>query len=61
MYTYGIDVLKQFSDNGGNVKNVKFRLHNDTDDAIRDCRPEGWRVLRQGFCGKEGRRYYFVP
>ena len=33
VYTYGIDVLKQFSDNGGNVRNVKFRLHNDTDDC----------------------------
>ena len=34
VYTYGIDVLKQFSDNGGNVRNVKFRLHNDTDDVF---------------------------
>ena len=33
VYTYGIDVLKQFSDNGGNVRNVKFRLHNDSDDC----------------------------
>lgn len=34
VYTYGIDVLKQFSDNGGNLRNVKFRLHNDTDDVF---------------------------
>ena len=33
VYTYGVDVLKQFSDNGGNLRNVKFKLHNDTDDV----------------------------
>ena len=33
VYTYGIDVLKQFSDNGGNLRNVKFKLRNDTDDV----------------------------
>ena len=33
VYTYGIDVLKQFSDNGGNLRNVKFKLHNDADDV----------------------------
>ena len=34
VYTYGVDVLKRFSDNGGNLRNVKFRLHNDTDDVF---------------------------
>ena len=33
VYTYGIDVLKQFSDGKGNVQNVKFNLHNDSDDC----------------------------
>ena len=48
VYTYGIDVLKQFSDNGGNLRNVKFRLHNDTDVVfvIAD--------LCQGLCRLEG-------
>ena len=33
VYTYGINVLKQFSDGKGNIQNVKFLLHNDTDDV----------------------------
>ena len=33
VYTYGIDVLKQFSDGKGSVQNVKFNLHNDSDDC----------------------------
>ena len=33
VYTYGIDVLKQFSDGKGSVQNVKFNLHNDTDNC----------------------------
>ena len=33
VYTYGIDVLKQFSDGKGNIQNVKFNLHNDTDNC----------------------------
>ena len=33
VYTYGIDVLKQFSDGKGDIQNVKFLLHNDTDDV----------------------------
>ena len=38
VYTYGIDVLKQFSDGKGSVQNVKFNLHNDTDDCVRPDR-----------------------
>ena len=33
VYTYGVDVLKQFSDGKGSVQNVKFLLHNDSDDC----------------------------
>ena len=33
VYTYGLDILKQFSDGKGNIQNVKFNLHNDTDDV----------------------------
>ena len=29
--TYGVDVLKQFSDGKGDLANVNFLLHNDTD------------------------------
>ena len=28
IYTYGVDILKQFSDSKGNIQNVKFLLHN---------------------------------
>ena len=33
VYTYGIDVLKQFSDGKGDIQNVKFLLYNDADDV----------------------------
>ena len=33
VYTYGVDILKQFSDGKGNIQNVKFNLYNDTDDV----------------------------
>lgn len=33
VYTYGVDVLKQFSDGKGDLTNVSFLLHNDTDDV----------------------------
>ena len=33
VFTYGIDVLKQFSDGKGNIQSVKFNLHNDTDNC----------------------------
>jgi LPXTG-motif cell wall-anchored protein len=32
VYTYGIDLTKQFSDNAGNFSNVKFLLKNATDN-----------------------------
>jgi len=31
VYTYGVGVLKQFSDGKGDLANVRFLLHNDTD------------------------------
>ena len=32
VYTYGLDLLKQFSDGAGNFANVKMLVHNDTDN-----------------------------
>ena len=32
VYTYGIDLTKEFSDNNGNFDNVKFLLKNATDN-----------------------------
>lgn len=31
VYSYGIDMTKKFSDGAGNLENVQFILHNDTD------------------------------
>lgn len=61
VYTYGIDVLKQFSDNGGNVRNVKFRLHNDSDDCyiIADLRDGVYYA--KGFAAKKSDATTFIP
>ena len=61
VYTYGIDVLKQFSDNGGSVRNVKFRLHNDSDDCyiIADLRDGVYYA--KGFAAKKSDATTFVP
>jgi hypothetical protein len=32
IYTYGLDLTKEFSDNAGNYDNVKFLMKNSTDD-----------------------------
>ena len=53
VYTYGIDILKQFSDDGGKVQNVKFLLHNDSDDV--------YVVLRQGLRRQESGRHHLCP
>lgn len=43
VYTYGVDVLKQFSDGKGDLANVHFLLHNDT-DGFCDGKAGGRRV-----------------
>ena len=61
VYTYGIDVLKQFSDNGGNVRNVKFRLHNDTDDCYIIAEQKDGVYYAKGFAAKKADATTFVP
>lgn len=61
VYTYGIDVLKQFSDNGGNVRNVKFRLHNDSDDCYIVAEQKGGVYYAKGFTSKKFDATTFVP
>ena len=61
VYTYGIDVLKQFSDNGGNVRNVKFRLHNDTDDVFVIVDLKDGVYYAKGFASKKSDATTFVP
>ena len=61
VYTYGIDILKQFSDNGGNVRNVKFRLHNDTDDVFVIADLKDGVYYAKGFASKKSDATTFVP
>ena len=61
VYTYGIDILKQFSDNGGNVRNVKFRLHNDTDDCYIIAEQKDGVYYAKGFTSKKSDATTFVP
>ena len=61
VYTYGIDVLKQFSDNGGNVRNVKFRLHNDSDDCYIIADLKDGIYYAKGITTKKSDATTFVP
>ena len=61
VYTYGVDVLKRFSDNGGNMKNVKFRLHNDTDDVYVVADLKDGVYYAKGFAAKKADATTFVP
>ena len=61
VYTYGIDILKQFSDNGGNLRNVKFTLHNDTDDVLVIAKQKDGVYYAKGFAAKKADATTFVP
>ena len=61
VYTYGIDVLKQFSDNGGNVRNVKFRLHNDSDDCYIIADLKDGIYYAKGITSKKSDATTFIP
>ena len=61
VYTYGIDVLKQFSDNGGNLRNVKFRLHNDTDDCYIIAEQKDGVYYAKGLTAKKSDATTFIP
>ena len=61
VYTYGVDVLKRFSDNGGNMKNVKFRLHNDTDDCYIIADLKDGAYYAKGIATKKADATIFVP
>ena len=61
VYTYGIDILKQFSDNGGNLRNVKFKLHNDSDDVYVIAERKDGVYYAKGFAAKKADATTFVP
>ena len=61
VYTYGVDVLKHFSDNGGNMKNVKFRLHNDADDCYIIADLKDGVYYAKGLTAKKSDATTFIP
>ena len=61
VYTYGVDVLKQFSDGKGNIQNVKFLLHNDTDDCYIIAEQKDGVYYAKGFAAKKADATTFVP
>ena len=61
VYTYGIDVLKQFSDGKGNIQNVKFLLHNDTDDVYVVAEQKDSVYYAKGITTKKSDATTFIP
>ena len=61
VYSYGIDVLKQFSDGKGNVQNVKFNLHNDSDDCYIIADLKDGIYYAKGFTSKKSDATTFIP
>ena len=61
VYTYGIDVLKQFSDGKGNIQNVKFLLHNDTDNCYIIADLKDGIYYAKSFTSKKSDATTFVP
>ena len=61
VYTYGVDILKQFSDGKGNIQNVKFNLHNDTDDCYIIADLKDGVYYAKGIAAKKADATTFVP
>lgn len=61
VYTYGVDVLKQFSDGKGDLTNVNFLLHNDTDGYFVTAELVGGVYYVTGHEAKESKATVFVP
>ena len=61
VYTYGVDILKQFSDGKGNIQNVKFNLNNDTDDVYVVADLKDGVYYAKSFTSKKSDATTFVP
>ena len=61
VYTYGVDVLKQFSDGQGDLTNVNFLLHNDTDGYFVTAEMVDSVYYVTGHEVKESKATAFVP
>lgn len=62
VYSYGIDLLKQFSDGNGHFENVKFKVHNDTDNyyVVAQLNDDGFYYVT-GHTDKKAEATVFVP
>ena len=61
LYTYGVDVLKQFSDGKGDLTNVSFLLRNDTDGVYVIAEQRDGMYYVKGFTDKKIDATTFVP
>ncbi len=61
VYTYGVDVLKQFSDGKGNIQTAKFNLHNDTDNCYIIADLKDGIYYAKGVTTKKSDATTFVP
>ena len=61
VYTYGVDVLKQFSDGKGDLANVHFLLHNDTDGYFVTAELVDGVYHVTGHEARESKATVFVP
>ena len=61
VYTYGVDVLKQFPDGKGNIQNVKFNLHNDTDNYYIIADLKNGTYYAKGVTTKKSDATTFIP
>lgn len=61
VYTYGVDVLKQFSDGKGDLANVHFLLHNDTDGYFVTAELVDGVYHVTGHEAKESKATVFAP
>ena len=61
VFTYGIDVLKQFSDGKGDIQDVKFRLHNDSDDCYIIAEQKDGVYYAKGITSKKSDATTFIP
>ena len=61
VFSYGIDVLKQFSDGKGDIQDVKFLLHNDSDDCYIIADLKDGIYYAKGITTKKSDATTFVP
>ena len=61
VFTYGIDVLKQFSDGKGDIQDVKFLLHNDSDDCYIIADLKDGVYYAKGITSKKSDATTFIP